>query len=221
MRSSSAQYSARCVALGLSWTLDHGIHRAGVGRVGGGPVGPDAQFAQRSIPGRPDRLLDELLDFGHRLLGLLDAGAGLGTDVDFEGAGIDLGKELAAQVRAQAAPRPARSSPAAPSTVAAVLQHAIELARVPVDAGVDPALIRRQTAGDRQRRPAPARAGRCGLSQAAARLGTNDMASTKAEIIAKATARASGLNRNWPLPGIMPSGASTSSVAHGRHQLAA
>ena len=49
----------------------------------------------------PSLSLDDLLDLGDPLLGLLDARAGLGADVHLERAGVDLGEELAPQLRAE------------------------------------------------------------------------------------------------------------------------
>ena len=63
----------------------------------------------------PSCSLDELLDLGDTLLGLLDPRAGRRADVDLERAGVDFGEELAAQLR----PEPtttATSRPTAPPT---------------------------------------------------------------------------------------------------------
>ena len=86
----------------LELDLDDGVHRAGVGGVGGRQVGDHAELGDDDLQVLADRLPDELLDPGDLLLGLLDPRAAGGPRVDLEGAGIDLGEELAAQAAAQA-----------------------------------------------------------------------------------------------------------------------
>ena len=104
------------LALGGELDLDDGVHRPGVGGVGGRPVGRHADLGDVELQvrvglalldilagrGLVDDLADDLLDLGDLLLGQLDPGAAGGTDVDLEGAGVDLGEELAAELRADA-----------------------------------------------------------------------------------------------------------------------
>ena len=103
------------LAFVLELDLDDRIHRSGVGRVGGRQVGDDPELGNDDLKVIADRLPDEFLDLGDPLFGLLDARAAGGPDVDLEGARIDLGEKLAAQLRSQtdrgsrraARPRPA------------------------------------------------------------------------------------------------------------------
>ena len=91
----------RVLALVLELDLDDGVHRPGVGRVGGRQVGDDAELGDDHLQVLAELLADELLDLRDPLLGLLDPRAAGGPGVDLEGAGVDLGEELAAELRAQ------------------------------------------------------------------------------------------------------------------------
>ena len=99
-----------------------------------------------------DLLADELLDLGDPLLGLLDAGAAGGADVHLEGAGVDLGEELAAQLGAEQAEDGDQQRDGAEDGQQAVLHHRVEPADVPGDAPLD----QRLPAGERPRQQAAA-----------------------------------------------------------------
>ena len=166
--------------------LDDGVHRAGVGGVGGRPVGVDADLGDDQLQVvLGDRLLDELLDLGDLLLGLLDPGAARGADVHLEGAGVDLGEELAAQDRPEHDERrrqepegDARSSAAgaggrrrAPARRPRTSRRSSPPSgRRPAPAR--PAPFRCQPFRFRDRSPCPW-AWACGLSQAALQAGTS------------------------------------------------
>ena len=89
------------VALVRELDLDDGVHRPGVGRIGGRQVGDHAQLGDDQLDVVARLVADESLDAGDHLLGFLDAGAAGGPGVNLEGARVDLREKLAPQSRAQ------------------------------------------------------------------------------------------------------------------------
>ena len=120
---------AELVALVLELDLDHRVHRPGVGGVGGRPVGVHADLGDDQLQVVADRALRHSSSTSAtRLLGLLDPRAGSAPHVDLEGAGVDLGEELAAELR----PEPdddATSSANAPITTSQRMAHHRRAAR--------------------------------------------------------------------------------------------
>ena len=91
--------------------LDDGVHRAGVGRVGGRPVGRDADLADDQSPGRRRSSRGRTVSTSAIRLSVSSMRVpACGADVDLEGAGVHLGEELAAQLRTRARPAPTASA---------------------------------------------------------------------------------------------------------------
>ena len=216
--------------LGLSWTLTTASIGPAFGRVGGRPgrrhadLGDDQlQVARRSSRGRTPRPRAILFSVSSIRVPLG------GPDVDLERPGVDLGEELAAEARAEQRRATAASSRERRRRRRARRrrQHDVEQPDVAGDAGVDHRLPAREQAG----RAAPSAAAfscglrcsssavcdstGCGRAAAARRRsgpGRRSATGDRPTIIANATARAIGRNRNAPRPGISASGASTRSV---------
>ena len=142
-------FLGRVLALVLELDLDDRVHRAGVGGVGGRQVGDHAQLGddESAGPRRPCSRTN-CSTWAIHLLGLLDPRAAGGPGVDLEGAGVDLGEELAAQARAQADERRRQQADGRQNHDQAVVHRAVELADVPADAGLDQGLPAGESAAE-------------------------------------------------------------------------
>ena len=130
-------FLGRVVAMLDELDLDHGVHRAGVGRVGGRQVGDHPDLGDDDLDVVADRLADELLDPLDLLLGLLDPGPAGRPGVDLERAGVDLREEFASELAAQQAEDRHQRHHGAENDQESASHRPIELADVPADADVD------------------------------------------------------------------------------------
>ena len=94
-------FLSRLPPLVLQLDLDHGVHRAGVGRIGRRPVGRHADLADEQLQIVAQLLANELLHLRDIGFGDFDPRAAGGPHVDLEGPGVDLREELAAEPGAQ------------------------------------------------------------------------------------------------------------------------
>ena len=128
----------RFLAFGGKLDLDHGVHRAGVGRVGRRPVRRHADLGEDELEVfLVDRLANELLDGRDALLGLLDSQPRGGPHIHLEGAGVDLGEELLAEHRPEERDRQRQQAEADRHGLEPIPQHDVECLDVVRDARVD------------------------------------------------------------------------------------
>ena len=130
--------------------LDDGVHRPGVGRVGGRQVGDHAELGDDQSAGpRPSCSRTNCSTSRDPLLGLLDPRAARGADVDLEGAGVDLREELAAEPRAQQPDDRGQRQHGAEDDRDSMTHRPVELPRVPADAGLDQPFPAGERAGNK------------------------------------------------------------------------